>query len=55
MKKLSTRSVIATLIFASNSLAYPAPVPATVYLFGTCLVGLIGLRRCKNKVKAFTA
>ena len=34
---------------------WAVPVPASVYLFVTALVGLIGLRRCKNKVNAFTA
>ena len=32
---------------------WAVPVPSVVYVFGPGLVGLIGLLRCKNKVKVF--
>ena len=34
---------------------WTVPVPASVYLFVTALLGLIGLRRCNNKVNTYSA
>ncbi len=36
------------LNYAIFTLASPVPVPATVWLFGSALVGMIGLRKTKN-------
>ncbi len=36
-------------------LASPVPIPATVWLFGSCLIGLIGIKKKSSKISKLSA